>query len=304
MIFFFPSLLLIISVNTWAFDHVARIVKIENESQVYIPLTGKEQTGDKLVKYLDKTFRIETATKGMKLENGFVVTTGPQGKLKIVYNNGDHFFVSPNTQYIVEWKKQHLKVEDPSTMNLLRGAVRGLVEKGGPRSGMRIVTKNTVMGIRGTDFHISELHSGVTQVSVLRGEIEVTDATKKDPVKIEAGQSLIKKAENIHLSRISKADLKSINSDTLIKMTAATEPELKELEKKATEVTLNDIKIYEPQLYEKVKGEQNLDSEKLAVTTVEILSKTAPETTKKPDWADLLDEKDPYEKYRPKTEDE
>jgi hypothetical protein len=41
-------------------------------------------------------------------------------------------------------------------MTLLRGSVRGLVEIGGPRSGMRVITKTTTMGVRGTDFHVAQ----------------------------------------------------------------------------------------------------------------------------------------------------
>lgn len=297
----FSSLLFVISAEViGAPDHVARIVKIENNSQVYVPLIGKESGQDKLVKYMDKTYKIESATKGMKLDNGFVITTGPESKLKVVFNNGDHFFISPNTQYVVEWKKQHLKQDDPSTMTILRGAVRGLIEKGGPRSGMEVSTKNTIMGIRGTDFHVSQLHSGLTQISVLRGEIEVKNKEAKEPVKIEAGQTLEKKEENVNVAKLSKTELKKISEETVIKNTGPQDNELKKLEQKATQVTIKDIKTYEPELYEKIKNQTNVDSEKLAVTTVETLSRTAPESRKKPAWVDLMDENDPYEKYKPK----
>jgi hypothetical protein len=299
---FFPLMTLLISTAALSRDHVARIVKIENSSQVYIPVQGKIEASDKLVKYLDQTFKIIPATKGLKLENGYVVTTGPDSKIKMVFKNGDHFFISPNTQYQLNWKREHLKAEDPSTMNLLKGAVRGLIEKDGPRSGMKIITKATVLGVRGTDFHVVHRNSGMTQISVLRGRIELDLKDKKNDVVIEAGQTFLKKDENSQLSKLTKTELKTIAAVTDFPKSEPQEKELKELEKKATEVTLKDIKTYQPELYSKIQKNELLNSETLARNTVEVLQKTAPETRKKPDWDDLIDERDPYDTYKPKNQ--
>src|SRR5690606_16687053 len=99
----------------------------------------------------------------------YIITTGPTSKAKVVFNNGDHFFVSENTQYKIEWKREDKTIEkDPSVISLIRGTVRGLVQKDGPRSGMKVKTSQTVMGIRGTDFHVTQSY-GQLKVSVLRG---------------------------------------------------------------------------------------------------------------------------------------
>jgi hypothetical protein len=274
---------------------------MENESQIYIPHEGKRLPKEKLVKYLDKTFKVIPAQRGMKLLNGFVITTGPKSKLKIIFANGDHFFVSPNTQYLIQWE-QKLEKNDPSTLSLLRGAVRGLIEKDGPRSGMKVITKNTVMGVRGTDFHISQFRSGLTQVSVLRGEIEIKNDVKKDLVQIAAGQTFMVKEQNSELSKLSKPELKTIAEDSSLKSQELKDSELKELETKATSVTMKDIQIYEPELFKQIQGQKALSSDELALNTVQALEKTAPLEKKKPKWADLLDESDPYEKYKPKDE--
>lgn len=296
----FSFLIIFTASMAQAQTHVARIVKMENDGTVYVPADDKAGKNEKLVKYLDRIFKIVPAEKGMKLDNGYVVTTGPQSKIKIVFNNGDHFFVAPNTQYYIEWKRQHLKDEDPSTMNILRGAVRGLVEKGGPRSGMQVVTKNTVMGVRGTDFHVSHLNSGSTQISVLRGEIDLK-SPKKEDVKIQSGQTYVTKEANSQLSQLTKSELKTIAQEATIKTADVKEPELVALEKKAASTTLNDIKEYQPQLFEKVKNSKNIDSDSLALTTVEKLQETAPEKKKKPDWAEMIDDRDPYDTYKPKN---
>jgi hypothetical protein len=298
----FSFLFLAVLPSAFAQTHVGRIVKIENEATIYVPSNEQASKKDKLIKYLDKVYKIVPAEKGMKLENGFVVSTGPLAKLKIIFNNGDHIFVSPNTQYFIAWKREQLKENDPSTLTILRGAVRGLIEKDGPRSGMEVVTKNTTMGIRGTDFHVAHYNSGLTQISVLRGAIEMKNVgQKQEIVKIEAGQTFMKKEENTSLSPLTKGELKIIATDSKIKASEVKEAELLDLEAKATKATLADIKEYQPQLYDELKKSKTMNSDTLAVSTVMKLEEAAPEKKKKPDWAELLDDQDPYEKYKPKN---
>lgn len=295
----FSLMLLIISFSTWSKNHVARIVKMENDSTIYVPLTGEATAQDKLVKYLDQVFKIVPAKKGMKLDNGYVVNTGSEAKLKIIFNNGDHFFVSPNTQYQLNWSREVAKADDPGAMNLIRGAVRGLIEKEGPRSGLKITTKSTVLGVRGTDFQVTQRNSGLTQVSVLRGTIEIKD--KKDNVRIEAGQTFLKKDENTELTKLTKTELKSMAKVIKFDQPEPENKELQELENKAVTVTMKDIQIYQPELAKQVTSADKVNSETLASTTLKVLEKTAPETRKKPAWEELLDESDPYEKYKQKS---
>ncbi len=73
----FTTALLLSSLPLAARDHVARIVKPEAKAEVFVPLAGKEGPGGRLVNYLDRTFRIVAAERGMKRENGAVVNTGP-----------------------------------------------------------------------------------------------------------------------------------------------------------------------------------------------------------------------------------
>ncbi len=303
------SLLFLATGTVWAKDHVARIVKLEAAAEIFVPISGKATPQDRLVKYLDRTFRIANAEKGMKLGNGSVVNTGPSGKLKIVFNNGDHFYISPNTQYVLNWKQEYLKEdEDPSTMTLLRGAVRGLVEKGGPRSGMKVITKTTTMGVRGTDFHVAQFGSGLTQISVIRGSITVTADRAVAPLVVESGKTLLKKQENVELSALTKTELREITQTTAVASGPVRDPELKELEEKSLAATLTDLKTYEPAAYEELIADQKagkigqLSAETVALTTVKKLEQTAPESKKKPGWAELLQDEDPYEKYRPKTD--
>lgn len=298
----FTTLMLLLTVHNLALadDHVARIVKLENSSQIFVPFNPELKTKDKLVKYLDKTYRIIPATRGMKLENGYIVTTGPLSKLKIIFKNGDHFFISNNTQYEIKWGQEEVQAKEKSTMSILRGAVRGLIEKGGPRSGMKIITRNVVMGVRGTDFHIFQHNSGLTQISVLRGAIDLEDENKKETIHIGGGQTFMKKKNNSQLSQLTKKELKTIAQQTSIHSSEVPDKNLNDLENKAKEVTIKDINLYNPGLLKEMMSKGGTSSDELAASTIEALEKTAPETSKKPDWADLMDEKDPYETYKPR----
>src|SRR5690606_13589814 len=138
-----------------------------------------------------------------------------------------------NTQYTVTWKPQVLnEKEDPSMLTLIRGTVRGMVTKDGPRSGIKVKTKQTAFSVRGTDFHVHQRGtSGTTMVSVLRGAIEVQPQKKEAPVVIKSGETFIQRSPDEHLlDKLTKQDLKKI--DTIVKIEAKAEPkpEMVELE--------------------------------------------------------------------------
>lgn len=298
---FFISLLWLIP--SFAADHVGRIVKIEGNSQIYIPEEKIKQMDEKHVRFQDQLYRVTPATRGMRLENGYVVNTGPASKLKVIFNNGDHFYVAPNSQYIVKWSRPTLKDKETTVMTVLRGAVRSVVEKEGPRSGMEVKTRSTTFGVRGTEFWVSVVNSQTTNVSVLRGLIELKD-TKDKIVQISKGEKAIIDLQDIQKEALTKQDLQEIAQETLPQQKTEIQDEsLKELEKKATLVTVQDIKIYEPELFEKIqKTQENLtSSEELTKLTLNKLSETAPEAPPevkaKPTLKDLESSEDPYKKY-------
>jgi len=297
--------LFIFPLASFAGTHTATIVKLENSSVIYVPGENK-QAGFAHVKYLDAVYHIVPAAKGSKLENGFILTTGPKSKAKVVFKNGDHLFVSENTQYKIDWKRDAGPKEDPSVISLIRGAVRGLIQKDGPRTGMKVKTASTVLGIRGTDFFVTENH-GTLNVSVIRGNVEVFDnETGNKSANVQSGQTLVKEDKEINISAITKEDLREISKSVVVEMKAEeSKPEvakeLAELETSATEVTLNDIKQYQPQLYKEISEKQNvkeMTSDSLAVNTVKIMEEKAPLRAKKPSQSELDDDSDPYENYK------
>jgi hypothetical protein len=296
-------LFFLLPVSVMGQSHTARIVKLENKSEIFMPGPGQEGK-HKTVKYMDKVYHVVPAEKGMKLDDGVIVTTAPDAKVKVIYNNGDHFFVSPNTQYKIEIQRKALDEggRDGTVVTVMRGAVRGLVEKDGPRSGMKVVTKNAVMGIRGTDFQVKLLQGGITQVSVLRGQVEVKTDNADKPVAVETGQTLLKKEEEIKVAVLTQQELKEVAKESTIKASTAQASEeviseIAELEKKASAVTLKDLKEYQPKIYEEIiASKKEVTSDNLAVATAEVMAKDAP-VRRKPDWRDLDYNDDPYKKY-------
>lgn len=294
--------LLLLTLPSFAVDHVGRIVKIEGHSKVYIPEASLTKKDEMHIRFRDRLYRVTPAQRGMKLENGYVVNTGPASKLKVIYNNGDHFFVAPNSQYVIEWSRPSLKDKEVTVMNVIRGAVRSVVEKDGPRTGMEVRTKSTTFGVRGTEFWVSVLNSQSTEVSVLRGQIEIAEENKA-PVTITKGEKVRASVDAVEKSLITQQDLKEISQDTLPERDGKVEDEaLRALEKKALEVTVKDIKIYEPELFEVISKRPELltGSEQLTELTLKDLGQSAPEAKDppaKPSLKDLESSGDPYKKY-------
>lgn len=300
-IVFFISLLWLS--NSFAVDHVGRIVKMEGASKIYIPQEMIKVKEELHVRFQDQLYRVVEATRGMKLENGFVVNTGDKAKLKVIFNNGDHFYVAPNTQYVVNWSRPTLKDKETTVMNVIRGAVRSVVEKDGPRTGMEVKTRSATFGVRGTEFWVNVVNSQSTEVSVLRGLIELNEKDK-ETVKLSKGEKALVGPEEVVKETMTKQDLQQIAAETLPAQEIKVEDEtLKNLESKALEVTVQDIKLYEPELYQTiVKNQDELKgSEELTQITLNKLQESAPdappETPKKPSLKDLKNSEDPYKKY-------
>jgi hypothetical protein len=96
-------------------------------------------------------YSVQDAKAGMKVARGNVLRTAIGGKVKVLFENGDQFYVGSGTAYKVNWTEGGQGGKKPE-INLMYGKIRGVVEKGGPRSGLRIRTSSATMGVRGTDF--------------------------------------------------------------------------------------------------------------------------------------------------------
>jgi hypothetical protein len=193
------------------------------------------------------------------------------------------------------------------------GSIRGIVNKKGPRSGMKVKTRHAVMGIRGTDFHIGQAGSaGKSSVSVLRGKVAVADIFKpkkaievlqgfsaelKKEVKTKTSKKskLKETASTMELSKTTKNELTSIQSDSAIvtskddeKVSLKVQKELVKLEKKAVENTLSDIKDYDPELYKSLKKRKISNVDEINNAVVAQVEESAPEKRVKVDIDNLF----------------
>jgi hypothetical protein len=134
-------------------------------------------------------YSVRDAKMGDRVEKGNILRTAPGAKARVVYDNGDQFNVGSGTAYRIFWDKDASVTK--TNVNLMYGKLRGIVEKGGPRGRLTVRTRSATMGVRGTDFFIAEGgEDGGTEVSILRGKVEVKAETKEaKPVEVKAGYS-------------------------------------------------------------------------------------------------------------------
>ncbi len=231
---------------------VATVSQVEGRAQIFShpskKLDPKSGEGKGLiVSFEGEYYRVRDLKPADRVENGNLVRTFPGAKAKIIYDNGDQIYVGPGSSYRISWKADNKIAPE---IRLAYGRIRGVISKEGPRKKVIIRTRSAVMGVRGTDFFISDEGEGETSVSVLRGAVEVAPAQGK-PTVVETGMTaeVAQKVIEVPLRKISREDLGEIRvTSTLPVKKEAPAEGLKVLEQKALEVTLKDIKIYQPEL--------------------------------------------------------
>lgn len=303
-----------------ASEQVGTLTQIEGDVKVFSHPGKTIQGPAPHALYEGEYYSVQQAKIGDKVERGNIVRTMPGAKARVVFENGDQYNVGSATAYRVFWEKD-AKVAEVK-MNLMYGKLRGIVEKGGPRSKLQIRTKSATMGVRGTDFFIAEdAAKGGTEVSILRGEVEVKPAAPKaQPVQVKTGYSVevappppapkpIAKSEDkaeaksgeetakkeepsapvVEFRQTTQEDLVAIQKSstvrTEIRREVAEQEELakkvQELEAKAVKTTLNDIKQTDPKLYAQIQAKPVQSTEELHQRTVQNLLQTAPKAPAK-----------------------
>ncbi|MBL7663663.1 MAG: FecR domain-containing protein [Bacteriovoracaceae bacterium] len=303
--------IILFSNSLLAQDHAGVIVKIKGKSELFTQPSKTLSAGQtQKVLFEGLYYSVEPIKLGTKVTPGSVVRTGADAKLRLVYKNGDQVTVGPATSYqiIVGAKKTE---DEKSSIKLMYGAIRSVVSKEGPRSGMNVKTRTAAMGVRGTDFFISQRgSSGNTRVAVLRGEVEVKPKDKNDVLNVKSGftAAVVENKNDIkaEVKQTTQQELISIQKDSLIKTSEAevdsasdaVKAEIAQLEKKATDVTLNDIKRYDEKLYNKLKTVAVKSVDELNTLSVKKIFKDAPKNQGKISSEDLENlEMDAYEEF-------
>lgn len=244
--------------------------------------------------YEGEYYTVRDAKIGDKLSTGNVIRTSATSKARVVYSNGDQMQLTPGTSYriFLSGKKKELELK--------YGRIRAILAKDGPRSGLKLRTKTATMGVRGTDFVLGE-----SEVSVLRGAIEVQPKGSSKAKTVKNGESAELVAEpktatvTAQIRPTTQSELIEIQKASTIEPAREIPAEAKEkvetLERKAVEMTLNDIRKADPELHAQLQGAQSASD--LNKATVGKVFQAAP-AAKKPGLEELeAIEPDAYQKY-------
>lgn len=112
--------------------------------------------------------------EGFELENYDTVTTGAKSQLEIKLNPSTGITgtikLSPSTSFYLELSA--LKSEQVAGVELLAGSLAVKVGKMFGKSGLQVRTESTVMGVRGTQFHVICSPAGDLLVTADEGRVE------------------------------------------------------------------------------------------------------------------------------------
>lgn len=310
--------LFFISTNAFAGAQNASITKLMGSVQIFTnpsrtPHPKKDAADGSMALFEGEYFLVREAKVGDTLEQGNILRTKVASRARLVYDNGDQILVAPGTAYRIRWEP---KTETDPALTLMYGKIRGVVSKQGPRGKFSLRTKVATLGVRGTDFFLSESPSGETLLSVIRGAVEMRTSANPKPVEVKMGFSATAQSSEkptiavIETSReefgaIAKV---SISPDEASPSSTAIEAPIAEkvasLEKKALEATTEDIRKYQPELFGKLSPTLPAvgSVEELNSKSVASLSEKAPSRPvkkKKPSRKDLDtdEESDPYRQY-------
>lgn len=303
-------------------EHTATITKFYGKVRLFINPSKTKQGPGPFVKTGDIYYTVQKAKVGMRLKPSDRIQTGKKAKAKVVYDNGDQITMSGGTSYEVTLDSSS-GVKKP-ILDIFFGKIRGLIQKGGTRSGMKVRSTSMVMGVRGTDFFVAARdEKGQSEVSVFRGEVEIKQKqSKAPPVKVPAGFSVkvpeksaktVKTAPKLRVKPTSKSKIVKIYKESVIskkELKAAgaetVNPEVQKavnkLERKAIKAVKNDIKTHDPELYKRIASipeEKIASPEALVSFTTKKAFEAAPKEKKSNSKATFkdLDHSDVYDQY-------
>lgn len=175
------------------------------------------------------------------------------------------------------------------------------------------------MGVRGTDFFVAAgSDEKEAEFSILRGAVEVKSEEKNaKPVAVNAGESaaVTQKVEThapvVELRKTTQEDLVAIQKASKIEAPKAapvtTQKEIAQLEKKAVETTIQDVRAHNPKLADELSKEMKSGnteaaaiSEKINSQTIAVAMKSAPQAPAhhKPFTSEIEDlEAGAYQRY-------
>ncbi len=276
-------------------DYIGTVTELEGSVKIFSNPHEKLPTSPGVhVLYEGLYYDASTAKIGDTVDQKCIVRTAIRSKAGIVFANGDQIRVSPASATRMTWQKNDTSIE------LAYGAIRGVIEKGGPRSHLKVATRSAIMGVRGTDFFIANVGEH-TEVSILRGAVELKPTHEAAPILVATGQTgTIQGTKPPQTRPTTQEDLTHVMKTSHIISTApitqAVEKKIIELQKQALTSTLQDIKATDPELFKKVSN-QSLSLNDLNAQSVAKIFEQAPKAAPKAKPLHLDEGDDPYEQY-------
>jgi hypothetical protein len=130
-----------------------------------------------------------------RVKQGSIIKTGDQGAVEITFEDGDSFFLRPNTTLGIHSAQRKGSFFNVHRLFLQKGrtlvrAIPSSVRK----SSFEVSSRNAVAGVRGTEFRASVDAEDVTRMEVLKGLVALEAMNRK--VEVQEGEgSLVKKGE-------------------------------------------------------------------------------------------------------------
>lgn len=220
-------------------------------------------------------YSVRDAKVGDRVEKGNLIRTAVGGRARVIYDNGDQIYVASATSYKINWEKD--APDGKPELELRYGKARFVIQKGGPRTGLRIKTKSAVLGVRGTDFFVAVNEAtGETEEATLRGVVEVKPPVENAPsTSVATGQTAavpqapaelapapgqppaqVPRPPEVKVHTTTQQELQAVERNTSLAKPEPTPPEVqptvKTLEDAAAKTTLEDIRAVDPAQADKV----------------------------------------------------
>lgn len=268
-------------------DFVGTVAGAQGDAEIFSEPGHEVQGPPPHAKYEGLFYSVRKARVGDRVGNGNIVRTGVGSQVKILFEDGDQLYVAPGSSYKVEWQEGSAR---SAVYSLFYGSMRSVVSKLSGRKNIKVRTRDSIMGVRGTDFFVS--HKGLnprTKLVVLRGEVAMKPAAQESakavPVKAGTTSVATEKAPEAQTYQTSQMELNAVRRTSTIlkagqqKAPAAALEKVKELEKVAIRATVEDIKAYDPKAdLTKVATIASMDA--LNDVSVQRIFKTAPKVHK------------------------
>ncbi|MCH2534738.1 MAG: FecR domain-containing protein [Bdellovibrionales bacterium] len=297
-------LTILFSLNLWANVHTGTFVQVNGE--VLVLTQAKEKP---FVLYQNKKYSYKPAKIGSRVGAGEVIQTKGNSKAKIIFANGDSLNIGAGSSIVMP-KPTAKKKQKETELKIIYGKIRSVISKKSPRNNLKIKTKTAVAGVRGTDVYVHHNLQKGTLVTVMRGKVEVSSAENKKikPITVETGYmttDVLEDVQKIDKKPITKEKVIEVQVQSTVKpdveVSETVKKEIQVLEKQNKEVVLEDIKNYQPEIYQEIKDTKDkMTVEEVSAKVVSKVYKAAPSESPKfkPSQEDLKGiGNDVYEKY-------